>query len=61
MIPIKLTTTSGTIREMRFDTKENVYNFIDGMSAALPIGVVVHIDAPLVGIHGGWIHGQNQD
>jgi hypothetical protein len=60
MIPIKITTVSGTVREMRFDTKENVFEFIDKMSAALPQGIVVNIDAPLVGIHGGWIHGESQ-
>jgi hypothetical protein len=60
MIPIKITTVSGTVREMRFDTKENVFQFIDNMSAALPQGVVVNIDAPLVGIHSGWIHGESQ-
>ncbi len=60
MIPIKLTTTNGTVKEMRFNTKENVFECIDNMSAALPIGVVVNVDAPLAGIHSGWIHGQGQ-
>ena len=43
---------------MRFDTKENVLEFIEKMGDTLPIGTAVNIDAPLIGIHGGWIQGK---
>jgi len=58
MIPVTLTTTTGTTKGMRFDTKENVLLFIEKMGDTLPIGTAVNIDAPLIGIHGGWIHGK---
>jgi hypothetical protein len=43
---------------MKFDSKADVLVFIEKMSDALPIGTVVNIDAPLIGIHSGWIQGQ---
>lgn len=58
MIKVNLTTTSGTTKGMQFDTKENVLKFIELFSEALPIGTAVNIDAPLIGIHSGWIQGK---
>jgi len=43
---------------MKFDSREGVLDFIKKMSEALPIGTVVNIDAPLIGIHSGWISGR---
>ena len=57
MIKVTLTTTTGSTKGMYFDTKENVDTFIEQMSKALPIGTAVNIDAPLIGIHSGWIQG----
>jgi hypothetical protein len=58
MIKVKLTSTSGTTKGMNFDTKENVLKFIEEYRAILPIGTAVCIDAPIIGIHNGWIQGQ---
>jgi len=58
MIKVTLTTTVGTTRGMEFDTKEHVLEFIELFSATLPIGTAVCIDAPLIGIHSGWIQGK---
>jgi hypothetical protein len=44
---------------MRFDTKNDVLLFIEKMSDTLPIGTAVNIDAPLIGIHSGWIQGKS--
>ena len=58
MINVTLTTTTGSTKGMRFDTKRDVLVFIENMTQALPIGTVLNIDAPLIGIHSGWIQGQ---
>jgi len=58
MIKIKLTSTSGNTKEMSFNTKENVLEFIELYKATLHQGTAVCIDAPLIGIHNGWIQGQ---
>jgi len=58
MIKVTLTTTSGSTKGMTFDTKENVNLFIEQMEKTLPIGNAVCIDAPLIGIHSGWIQGK---
>jgi hypothetical protein len=58
MINVTLTTTTGSTKGMRFDTKNDVLLFIEKMSDTLPIGTVVNIDAPLIGIHSGWIQGK---
>jgi hypothetical protein len=58
MIDVKLTTVSGNTRGMQFNTKENVLEFIELYKATLHIGQAVCIDAPLIGIHSGWIQGQ---
>lgn len=57
MIPVTLTTVTGSTKGMHFETKEDVENFITTFSASLPIGKAVHIEAPLIGITGGWMHG----
>lgn len=58
MIKTTLTTITGSTKEMKFDSKADVLVFIEKMSEALPIGTVVNIDAPLIGIHSSWIQGQ---
>jgi hypothetical protein len=58
MIPVKLTTVNGSVADMPFASKEKILEFIDQYSSALPIGTAVNIDAPLVGIHSGWIQGR---
>lgn len=58
MIPVKLTTTNGETKTMDFPNKETVETFISSFSSALPIGYAVSIDAPLIGIHGGWLFGK---
>jgi len=58
MIKVKLTTVNGSVAEMLFTSKEKILEFIDQYSNALPIGTAVNIDAPLVGIHSGWIQGK---
>lgn len=58
MIKVTLTTTNGSTKGMFFDTKQNVLDFIEGMSNTLPLGVAVCIDAPLIGIHSGWVQGK---
>lgn len=58
MIKVTLTTVSGTSRGMEFDTKEHVLEFIELMTSTLHAGVAVCIDAPLIGIHNGWIQGK---
>ena len=58
MIKVTLTTTSGNTKGMEFDTKEHVLEFIELYKATLHQGQAVCIDAPLIGIHSGWIQGQ---
>jgi len=58
MINVTLTSTSGTTKGMKFDTKENVLEFVKQYGKVLPQGTAVCIDAPLIGIHSGWIQGQ---
>jgi hypothetical protein len=57
MIKATLTSTSGTTKEMKFNTKEHLLEFIELYKATLHQGTAVCIDAPLVGIHSGWIQG----
>jgi len=61
MIKVTLTTVSGTSRGMEFDTKEHVLEFIELMTSTLSLGVAVCIDAPLIGIHNGWIQGKAKE
>jgi hypothetical protein len=58
MINAKLTTVSGSTKGMKFETKENLLQFIELFSDTLPLGTAVNIDAPLAGIHSGWIQGK---
>lgn len=58
MIPVKLTTTNGETKTINLPNKESVENFISSFSVALPMGYAVNIDAPLVGIHSGWVIGK---
>jgi hypothetical protein len=61
MIPVTLTTVTGSTKGMNFDTKEDVESFITTFSASLPVGTAVHVQAPLVGITGGWMHGTSKN
>jgi hypothetical protein len=58
MINVTLTTVNGSTKGMSFDNKENLDNFIEQLAQTLPIGTAVNVDAPLVGIHSGWIQGK---
>ena len=58
MIKATLTTTAGTSREMTFNTKGHLLEFIELFESVLPLGTAVNIDAPLVGVHSGWIQGK---
>lgn len=60
MIKVTLTTTSGTTKDMKFNSKEHVLEFIELYGATLPAGTAVNIDAPLIGIHSGWIQGKSR-
>jgi hypothetical protein len=57
MIQVKLTTTNGETKTIPFYNKQAVENFIGFFPAKLSKGVAVCIDAPLIGIHNGWIVG----
>ena len=54
---VTLTSTSGATKEMNFDTREHVLEFIEVYKATLHQGQAVCIDVPLIGIHSGWIQG----
>jgi hypothetical protein len=43
---------------MEFDTKDHVLEFIEVFGSTLQQGVAVCIDAPIIGIHNGWIQGK---
>lgn len=58
MIPVQLTSVSGTVKDMPFDSKEKVLEFIEKYADALPLGTAVNINAPLIGIYSGWIQGR---
>ena len=60
MIKVTLTSTSGTTKGMSFDTKEHVLEFIELYKATLHQGQAVCIDAPIIGIHSGWIQDTKQ-
>lgn len=60
MIKVTLTSVTGTTKGMSFDTKENLMKFIDQLSENLPLGTALCIDAPLVGIHSGWVQGKSK-
>ena len=58
MITVELTSVSGTVKEKPFENKERVLEFIERYADALPLGTAVNINAPLIGIHSGWIQGR---
>jgi hypothetical protein len=58
MINATLTSVTGGTKVMNFISKEHLNNFIEKYAEILPIGKAVNIDAPLAGIHSGWIHGK---
>jgi len=58
MIPVRLTTTNGETKTINLPDRKTVENFITSFSVALPIGYAVNIDAPLIGIHSGWVVGK---
>jgi hypothetical protein len=57
MIQVKLTTTNGETKTIPFYNREHVEKFVAYFPAQLPKGYAVCIDAPLVGIHSGWVVG----
>jgi hypothetical protein len=61
MINATLTSVTGGTKVMNFISKEHLIEFIDKYAEVLPIGKVVNIDAPLAGIHSGWIHGKAKE
>ena len=60
MIQVKLTTTNGETKTIPFYNKQAVEKFVSFFPAQLPKGYAVCIDAPLVGIHNGWILGRKE-
>jgi hypothetical protein len=60
MIQVKLTTTNGETKTIPFYNKKAVEDFIGFFPAKLPKGVAVCIDAPLIGIHSGWVIGKKE-
>jgi hypothetical protein len=60
MIPVKLTTTNGESKTINLPNRETVETFISTFSTSLPVGIAVNIDAPLIGIHHGWLFGKRQ-
>jgi hypothetical protein len=60
MINATLTSVTGGTKVMNFISKEHLIEFIDKYAEVLPIGKAVNIDAPLAGIHSGWIQGKSK-
>jgi hypothetical protein len=58
MIQVKLTTTNGESKTIPFYNKQSVEKFITFFPNKLTEGIAVCIDAPLIGIHNGWIVGK---
>lgn len=61
MIPVKLTSVSGETKTISLPDRATVENFIVAFSSSLPQGVAINVDAPLVGIHGGWVFGKKEN
>lgn len=55
---LTITTVSGEVKPMHFQTKADVLAFIDKYAEILPVGITVCVDAPLAGIHNGWLRGK---
>lgn len=58
MINVKLTTLSGESKTIPFYNRQAVEKFIGFYPQRLTEGIAVCIDAPLIGIHNGWIVGK---
>jgi hypothetical protein len=58
MIQVKLTTVTGESKTIPFYSKQAVEKFIGFFPTQLTEGVAVCIDAPIVGIHNGWVVGK---
>lgn len=58
MIQIKLTTWNGSEKKMTLPDKATFNAFIEQYANALPIGTAVCVDAPLIGVHSGWVQGR---
>jgi hypothetical protein len=61
MITVTLTSVNGDTKRMNFESKEKINEFIIKYRNVLKVGTSVCIDAPLVGIHSGWIRGTKVD
>lgn len=61
MIKVKLTTVTGETKTIPFYTKQAVEDFIGFFPTQLNKGVAVCIDAPLIGIHNGWVVGKKEN
>lgn len=60
MIQVTLTTPNGETKSMPFYDRASVEKFIGFFPAKLPKGYAVCIDAPLIGIHNGWLVGTGE-
>jgi len=58
MINFTLTSHTGAQKKMRVQDKQQLLTFIDEMANEMLLGQVLCIDAPIVGIHNGWIQGK---
>jgi len=58
MIQVKLTTVTGESKTIPFYSKQAVEKFIGFFPTQLTEGGAVCIDAPIVGIHNGWVVGK---
>lgn len=61
MIPVRLTSLSGNTKTINLPDRKAVETFIESFANQLSIGTAINIDAPLVGIHGGWLFGKRAD
>jgi hypothetical protein len=60
MINVRLTTTNGETKNMSFGSSSKVQTFIEKLETELPLGYAVNVDAPLIGIHSGWVIGKKE-
>jgi hypothetical protein len=45
---------------MSFGSSSKVQTFIEKLETELPLGYAVNVDAPLIGIHSGWVIGKKE-
>jgi len=57
-VPFTLTSHTGAVKKMRVQDKQQLLTFIDEMANEMKLGQVICIDAPVAGIHNGWIQGR---